>query len=125
VYPWGWEPPRDGRRYRASYGSDRCCRADSGDGALYTAPVGSFPLGRSPFGIDDMAGNVWEWVDDHFDAGRRTIRGGGWGNDREGLRVDLRHANPPDIGLSMVGIRCAGSPVATSGMPPSRRGSRR
>lgn len=106
TYPWGDAPPREGRRYRASYGSDRCCRADSGDGYLFTAPVGSFPLGRSPFGVEDLAGNVWEWVEDSFD-GRKVIRGGGWGNDLRGLRSTLRHANLPDIGLSMVGIRCA------------------
>ena len=120
VYPWGDESPRD----RASYGSDTCCRADDGDGFLYTAPVGSFPRGRSPFGVDDLAGNVWEWVEDWFDAtfyarsptldpvnrveaSRKVIRGGGWGNDAVGLRSTLRHANPPDIGLSMVGFRCA------------------
>lgn len=124
AYPWGAEPPRDGRRHRASYGSDECCRADAGDGHLFTAPVGSFPDGRSPFGVEDMAGNVWEWVEDWFDptfyarsaavdpvnrtpTGRKVIRGGGWGNDPWGLRSTLRHANPPDIGLSMVGIRCA------------------
>jgi formylglycine-generating enzyme len=123
-YPWGNAPPREGTRYRASYGSDRCCRADSGDGHLFTAPVGSFPLGRSPFGVEDLAGNVWEWVEDAFDeafyarspasdpvnralATQKVIRGGGWGNDPRGLRSTLRHANPPDIGLSMVGIRCA------------------
>jgi formylglycine-generating enzyme required for sulfatase activity len=98
-------------------------RAEAGDGYLFTAPVGSFPLGRSPFGVEDLAGNVWEWVEDSFDetfyarspasdpvnrgpAGRNVIRGGGWGNDAWGLRSTLRHANPPDIGLSMVGIRC-------------------
>ncbi|MGH7307288.1 MAG: formylglycine-generating enzyme family protein [Candidatus Rokuibacteriota bacterium] len=119
-YPWGDESPRG----RASYGSDVCCRADDSDGHLYTAPVGAFPRGRSPFGIDDLAGNVWEWVEDWFDAGfykrspaidpvnvvatpRKVIRGGGWGNDAAGLRSTLRHANPPDIGLSMVGFRCA------------------
>ncbi len=124
IYPWGDEPPREGRRYRASYGSNHCCRADAGDGYLFTAPVGSFPLGRSPFGVEDMAGNVWEWVEDWFDpefyrrsppadpvnrrpTGRKVIRGGGWGNDPWGLRSTLRHANPPDIGLSMVGFRCA------------------
>ncbi len=124
VYPWGDAPPREGARYRASYGSDRCCHADRGDGYLFTAPVGTFPLGRSPFGVEDLAGNVWEWVEDSFDemfyarspaadpvnrspAGRKIIRGGGWGNDPRGLRSTLRHANPPDIGLSMVGIRCA------------------
>ena len=116
IYPWGDQPPREGKRYRASYGSDRCCRADAGDGYLFTAPVGSFPLGRSPFGVDDMAGNVWEWVEDWFDpvnrtpGARRVIRGGGWGNDPAGLRSTLRHANPPEIGLSMVGFRCARTP---------------
>lgn len=124
IYPWGDAPPREGTRYRASYGSDHCCRADSGDGYLFTAPVGNFPLSRSPFGVEDRAGNVWEWVEDSFDetfyarapavdpindapAPRKVIRGGGWGNDPRGLRSTLRHANPPDIGLSMVGIRCA------------------
>lgn len=123
-YPWGDELPSSGGGARASYGGDRCCRADAGDGYLFTAPVGSFPAGRSPFGVADLAGNVWEWVEDSFEetfysrsaasdpvnraaAGRKVIRGGGWGNDPWGLRSTLRHANPPNIGLSMVGIRCA------------------
>lgn len=124
TYPWGDEAPRRETQYRASYGSDRCCRADEGDGYLFTAPVGSFPGGRSPFGVEDLAGNVWEWVEDWFDpefyrhsassnpvnnttAERKVIRGGGWGNDAYGLRSTLRHANTPGIGLSMVGFRCA------------------
>jgi len=124
TYPWGDEPPRSEAQSRASYGSDRCCRADEGDGYLFTAPVGSFPRGRSPFGVEDLAGNVWEWVEDWFapefyrnspssnpvnntTAERKVIRGGGWGNDAYGLRSTLRHANTPGIGLSMVGFRCA------------------
>ena len=124
IYPWSNQPPHEGKHYRASYGSDQCCRADAGDGYLFTAPVGSFPLGRSPFGVEDLAGNVWEWVEDWFDqeiyrrppspnpvndrpGKRKVIRGGGWGNNPEGLRSTLRHANLPNIGLSMVGFRCA------------------
>jgi len=123
IYPWGDQAPREAGRYRASYGSDECCGADPGDGYLFTAPAGSFPAGQSPFAVQDLAGNVWEWVEDWFDpefynrspavdpvnttpAGRKVIRGGGWGNNPWGLRSTLRHANPPDIGLSMVGFRC-------------------
>lgn len=104
-YPWGNAPPRERGLVRASYGSDACCRADAEDGYLFTAPVGSLPLGRSPHGVDDLAGNVWEWTDESQGAGR-VLRGGGWGNNPDGLRIALRHVNPPDIGLSMVGIRC-------------------
>lgn len=124
IYPWGDQSPREGELYRASYGTDQCCKADRGDGYLFTAPVGSFPAGRSPFSVEDLAGNVWEWVADWFDPNfyrhspaqsplnrirgeQRGIRGGGWGNNPSGLRSTLRHANPADFGLSMVGFRCA------------------
>ncbi len=123
-YPWGWAPPREGTRVRASYGSEVCCRADAADGYLTTAPVGAFPAGRSPYGAEDMAGNVWEWVEDWFapdfyrrapsegplnrtPSGQKVIRGGGWGNNPYCLRVTYRHANPPDYSLDMVGFRCA------------------
>ena len=121
IYAWGIESPDS---VRASYGSDVCCFADEHDGFLYTAPIGSFPKGASPFEGQDMTGNVWEWVEDSFDpeyysrspkhnpvnleaAEEKVIRGGGWGNNPEGLRATLRHANPPHFALSMVGFRCA------------------
>ena len=108
-YPWGREVPAEGGSRRANYGAERCCAADAADGFLRTAPVGSFPAGVSPFGLYDMAGNVWEWTSSAYAAGSGevAIRGGGWGNDAYCLRTSYRHGNPPDIGLDMVGFRCA------------------
>jgi formylglycine-generating enzyme required for sulfatase activity len=102
---------RDFRRsWRARY--------DGSDGWETTAPVGSFPEGKSPFGVLDMAGNVWEWTADWSPASsvapmamRETPhvqRGGGWAAD--GVR-DTRSAfrlrfEAPDRSAD-VGFRCA------------------
>lgn len=112
-YPWGDAPPEGtkGER-RANFGTVNCCAADDSDGHAITAPVGSYPSGRSPFGLDDMAGNVWEWTASPFPGkpAQRAIRGGGWGNNPYCLRVSYRHGNRPGISLDMVGFRCAGDP---------------
>lgn len=115
-YAWGNDAPgrtgemsgeKSGRR--ANYGTDNCCAADITDGHRTTAPVGSFPAGASPFGLNDMAGNVWEWTTTRFpgQASWFVIKGGGWGNNPYCLRAAYKHGNPPDIGLDMVGFRCA------------------
>ena len=109
-FPWGDEPPAQTGVRRANFGTVACCAPDAGDGYGKTAPVGRYPAGRSPFGVDDMAGNVWEWTSSRFPGRPREValRGGGWGNDAYCLRAGYRHGNPPDIGLDMVGFRCAG-----------------
>lgn len=108
-YPWGDAAPAEEGRRRANFGTIACCAPDATDGYVTTAPVGQFPNGASPFGVFDMAGNVWEWTASAF-PGRPNevvLRGGGWGNNPYCLRVSYRHGNPPDIGLDMVGFRCA------------------
>lgn len=56
VYPWGEEQPAPGQSNL--YGSL--------DGYAFVSPVGAFPRDRSPWGCQDMAGNVSEWVFDRF-----------------------------------------------------------
>lgn len=109
-YPWGDAPPEEGDLRRANFGTLECCAPSPRDGFARTAPVGRFAAGVSPFGLHDMAGNVWEWTSSRFPGAPDdvVIRGGGWGNDAYCLRVAYRHGNPPDIGLDMVGFRCAG-----------------
>ena len=110
-YPWGNVPARASDHQRANYGTDTCCAPDAQDGYQRTAPVGSYPTGASPFGVLDMAGNVWEWVQEKHphEIDSKTIRGGGWGNNAYCLRTTYRHANPPATSLDMVGFRCARS----------------
>ncbi|MEO8799900.1 MAG: SUMF1/EgtB/PvdO family nonheme iron enzyme, partial [Polyangiaceae bacterium] len=64
VYPWGNDPPTP---ERAVFGKP------FGGGA--TEDVGSHPAGRGPFGHDDLAGNVWEWMEDEYDPVAYTRRG--------------------------------------------------
>ena len=86
TYPWGltWPPPENAGNYAGEDNVDanwpREWRVIEGrhDHFGRTSPVGSFPPNR--FGLYDMGGNVWQWIEDDYDGirGNRTLRGGSW-----------------------------------------------
>ena len=75
VYPWGAEPPAADRLNACGLECAAASMYATSDGYVSTAPAGSFPLGRSPEGAHDLAGNVAEWVDG---ALAPTARGGSY-----------------------------------------------
>lgn len=96
---------------------------DGRDGFRELAPVGSFPSGRTPDGIDDLAGNVEEWVADWYapeypeaaeadprgpDTGEtRVVRGGSYVTGRPWTRAAARDHDRPTVRRSFRGFRCA------------------
>ncbi|MCP4168822.1 MAG: formylglycine-generating enzyme family protein, partial [Chloroflexi bacterium] len=96
----------------------------TGDGYKYTAPVGSYPTGASPYGALDMSGNVWEWVADWYDGDyyasspernpsgletghRRVLRGGSWYVIQDFGRSANRDNYAPGSRGNGIGFRCA------------------
>jgi formylglycine-generating enzyme required for sulfatase activity len=135
-----WRSKRDGATYRlpteeewefAARGGDSSrlypwgAEWSQGHANLYgagAAPVGSFPLGRTPQGLDDMLGNVWEWTASEAsmykgndrtvlkdeDRGKLVIRGGAYNNRPDGdkpISVTARSWFPRDFRDVTLGFR--------------------
>jgi formylglycine-generating enzyme required for sulfatase activity len=118
TYPWGNVHPT---RLHATAGKEIW----SNHSAL--TPGGMLEEGKSPYGIYDMAGNVWEWVSDWYDQDyyktsppqnptgpplgtHKVIRGGSWGSNADGLRSAERETHVPSFRGFGTGFRCAKTP---------------
>jgi formylglycine-generating enzyme required for sulfatase activity len=73
--------------------------------------VGSHPASRSPFGVDDLAGNVWEFTKASIGPDELQLRGGGFYFGVATARATNREASPRDLDNAIVGFRvCAPAP---------------
>jgi len=94
-YPWGNEKP-DEKRANYTY--------DDSPGA--PTPVGLYPAGATPSEIYDLAGNVWEWVEDDYSHEGKVLRGGGWSYFPWFLRVSNRSRDLRTDRIDDFGFRC-------------------
>jgi len=122
AFAWG----ENAESKKANFCDRRCPKrwqeSQFDDGYRHTAPVGSFEA--NGYGVFDMAGNVYEWVEDWYDEDyykispsdnpkgpvtgkRKVIRGGSWINYSVGVRPSDRTEAKPQKRLNFVGFRCA------------------
>ena len=111
-FPWG-----------NKFEEKRVNLAGKQDGFEFMAPIGSFPMGRSVYGVYDMSGNVSEWVHDLYDqfyyqgapmmnptgpekVKNRVFRGGSWDSRTVDIRSSKRFAATEGRKDAVLGFRC-------------------
>jgi formylglycine-generating enzyme required for sulfatase activity len=79
-----------------------------------TVPVGTYDMSKSYYGVYDLAGNVWEWIDDTYitpdkKASKKLAKGGGWGynGNRYTARASYSLILDPNYTSNCLGFRCA------------------
>ncbi|MBY0399186.1 formylglycine-generating enzyme family protein [Myxococcota bacterium] len=99
-YPWGTEEDAAAGGLANLSGQE--------DGFFHTSPVGSYPKGKSPFGVFDMAGNVAEWTSDPDVGLGAFLRGGSWLHHlSRDARASNRNVGAPAARSPGSGFRCA------------------
>ncbi len=120
IYPWGGDPPGCQRAVM-----NEPAAGGTGCGTHGTAPVCSNRSGDTMDGLCDMAGNVWEWVQDEFlpdyngaptdgsawvpsgdGVQPRVVRGGGFDSEPDDVRTTRRKGVLPDTLDTNTGFRC-------------------
>jgi formylglycine-generating enzyme required for sulfatase activity len=126
IYPWGnnFDCTNGNFDDETKYDPDVVSGGENCDGYPDTAPVGSYTLNESPYGVYDMAGNVWEWVSDWYsesyysllvdknpkgpNSGEyRGTRGGSWLSNEIFSRSLNRGKYEPLNADFYIGFRCA------------------
>ena len=101
-YPWG-----------ETFQPSRANLFGEKDGHVFSAPVGSFQSGASASGVMDMAGNVWEWVDNKKSErplpNLRVVKGGGWTSNKEQALISFRNHVDLKMKNPTFGFRCVKS----------------
>jgi len=92
MWPWGNEP--SGERYNGRF-----------QGNMASVNVGSFPQGASPYGVEDMAGNVYEYTTGDW-SGSHAMRGGSFLNAGAYTCAMFRWAAANQAGAGWLGFRC-------------------
>ncbi|MDY7225993.1 bifunctional serine/threonine-protein kinase/formylglycine-generating enzyme family protein [Hyalangium rubrum] len=102
-YPHGDKLRPDDANFDHTYGKQA--------GGFGPDEVGSHPASRSPFGVDDMAGNVWEWTHSWLEPGKQVVRGGSYYFAATTARSSNRELPEPGMRDPTLGLRvCAELP---------------
>ncbi|MDX6716721.1 MAG: hypothetical protein QOH30_3279 [Baekduia sp.] len=101
TYPWG-----------DTFDETRCNCVEAGWG--WTVPVTAHPQGASPFGAEQLAGNVWEWVADRTPDGWGVVKGGSYLDMAWGLRAARTQPADPARATRTTGFRIAIDPGRTA-----------
>jgi formylglycine-generating enzyme required for sulfatase activity len=96
----------DGRYFPWGDAFDKAKLNSHDAGPFDTMPVGSFPKGKSPYGVMDMAGQVFEWTSTPAGKNRHVVKGGSWDDKGCGVcRSAAWHTRPNYLKHILVGFR--------------------